>query len=122
MAGFMKLTKRLNSNVIGVVAGSDFKHPSVPYCYIGRAEAGKFLGIFQKYSFDKLMIYGNKIDDYVFSRDDVAETKVIGTNVLFTLSGKQYIGTKYDVAFKNGKKAVITIAANDAKIADNVLM
>lgn len=122
MATFMKLTKRMNSNWIGIVNGSDFKHASMPYSYIGRAENGKFLGIIQKYAFDKLMIYGEKIDDYVFSREDVAETKVIGTNVLFTMAGKQKMGTKYEVLFKNGKKAILTVVANSAQIVDNVLL
>ncbi len=119
---FMTLTKRMNSNWIGVVSGNDFKDPSMPFCYIGRAEAGKFLGFIQKYAFDKLMIYGEKIEDFVFSREDVAESKVIGTNVPFTMSGHQKIGTKYEVSFKNGKKAVITVVANSAQIVDNVLM
>lgn len=119
---FMTLTKRMNSNWIGIVSGSDFKHPTMPFCYIGRAEDGKLLGLIQKYAFDKLMIYGEKIEDYVFSRDDVAESKVIGTNVPFTMSGKQKIGTKYEVSFKNGKKAIITVVANSAQIVDNVLI
>ena len=119
---FMTLTKRMNSNWIGIVNGSDFKHPSTPFCYIGRAEAGKFLGFIQKYAFDKLMIYGEKIEDYVFSRDDVVESKVIGTNVPFKMSGKQKIGTKYEVSFKNGKKAVITVVADLVQIVDNVLL
>lgn len=122
MASFMKLTKRLNSNWIGIVNGADFKHPSMPFSYIGRAENGKFLGIIQKYAFDKLMIYGEKIDDFVFSREDVLESKVIGTNVTFTMSGHQKIGTKYEVTFKNGKKAIITVVGNSAQIVDNVLL
>ena len=122
MASFMKLTKRLNSNLIGTVAGSDFKHSSMPFCYLGRAEDGKFLGLFQKYAFDKLMIYGEKIDDYVFSRNEVAETKVIGTNVFFKLGSQQKMGTKYDVLFKDGRKAVITVVANCAQVVDNVLL
>jgi hypothetical protein len=119
---FMTLTKRMNSNWIGIVSGGDFKHPSMPFCYLGRAEDGKFLGFIQKYAFDKLMIYGEKIEDYIFSREDVSESKVIGTNVPFTMSGKQKIGTKYEVSFKNGKKAVITVVANSAQIVDNVLL
>ena len=119
---FMTLTKRLNSNLIGLVSGPDFKHPSMPLCYIGRAEDGKLLGFIQKYAFDKLMIYGEKIEDYIFSRDDVAESKIIGTNVPFAMGSQQKVGTKYEVSFKNGKKATITIVANAATIADNVLM
>ena len=119
---FMTLTKRMNSNWIGIVAGSDFKHPSMPYCYIGRAEEGKMLGFLQKYAFDKLMIYGEKIEDFIFSREDISESKVIGTNVPFTMSGKQKIGTKYEVSFKNGKKAIISIVANSVQITDNVLL
>ena len=102
--------------------GGDFKHPSMPFCYLGRAEDGKFLGILQKYAFDKLMIYGEKIEDFIFSRDEVAESKVIGTNVPFTMSGKQKIGTKYEISFTNGKKAVITVVANATQIVDNVLL
>ena len=40
------------------------------------------------------MIYGEKIDDFIFSREDVKESKIIGTNVPFTMSGQQKIGTK----------------------------
>ena len=122
MASFMKLAKRLNSNWIGIVNGADFKHASMPFSYIGRAEDGKFLGIFQKYSFNKLMIYGEKIDDFIFSREDVQETKVIGTNVPFTMSGQQKIGTKYEVLFKDGRKAILTVVANSTQIVDNVLI
>ena len=122
VASFMTLTKRMNNNWIGIVGGSDFKHPSTPYCYIGRAEDGKAFGFLQKYSFDKLMIYGEKIEDFIFSRDDISESKVIGTNVAFTMSGKQKFGTKYEVCFKNGKKAIITIVANSVQIVDNILL
>ena len=47
---FMKLTKRMNSNWIGIVSGGDFKHPSMPFCYLGRAEDGKFLFFLQKFT------------------------------------------------------------------------
>ena len=122
MAGFMKMTKRLNSNLLGSVAGGDFKNGSLPSAYLGRAEDGKFLGIFQKYANDKLLIYGEHIDDFIFSHSDVAEAKTVGTNVAFRLMSHQYIGTKYEITFKNGKKAVICVPANQAYLVDNVIL
>lgn len=122
MAGFMKMTKRLNSNVIGTVTGSDFRNGTLPYAYLGRAEDGKFLGIFQKYASDKLMIYGEKLDDFIFSRDDIAEGKVIGTNVSFKCLSNMYIGSKYEISFKNGKKAVICVPAAQACLIDNIIL
>ena len=49
MAGFFKMFKRLNSNVLGVVTGADFKNGSYPFAYLGKGE---------KSDKDKLMIYG----------------------------------------------------------------
>ena len=119
---FWQLTKRMNSNMIGIVSGSDFKHPSMPYCYIGRAENGKILGFIQRYSFNKLMIYGEKIDDFIFSHEDIQESKVLESNVRFNALGKNLIGTKYEVSFLNGKKAIIYITQNNITISDNVLL
>ena len=68
------------------------------------------------------MIYGEKIDDFIFSREDVKESKIIGTNVPFTMSGQQKIGTKYEILFNDGRKAILTVVANSAQIVDNVLL
>jgi len=96
MAGFWKLTKRLNSNNIGVVTGSDFRNGSLPNAYLGRKEEGKFLGIFQKYSSTQLLIYGEKIEDYVFGKEDTLVTIQID-QMLAERFGMEYVdsdGTK----------------------------
>ena len=113
MGNFMKMTKRLNSNVIGVVTGSDFKNGNLPIAYLGRAEDGKFLGLIQKYKTDKLMIYGEKIEDVIFGKEDIISVSVLSPDTFFkSVSNKQGRGPKYEVKFKDGKTAILSVHAN----------
>ena len=122
MAGFLQLTKRLNSNNIGIVTGSDFRNGSLPYAYLGRAEDGKTLGIFQKYSNEKLLIYGEKIEDFVFGKSDIASVNVIQQQAYFKMANNQQkMGPKYEIKFKNGKAAIIAVPANDAYKVEQII-
>lgn len=122
MAGFWKLTKRLNSNNIGVVTGSDFRNGSLPNAYLGRKEEGKFLGIFQKYSSTQLLIYGEKIEDYVFGKEDIESATVLQQECYFKMGGNQQkIGPKYQVVFKDGKSAIIAVPSNDAFKVERII-
>ena len=40
MAGFFKLMLRMNSNMLGVVTGSDFRNGNLPSAYLGKGEKG----------------------------------------------------------------------------------
>lgn len=113
MAGFMTMFKRLNSNVYGMVTGNDFKNGSLPFAYLGKGE---------KEHKGKLMIYGEKIDDFVFSNEDVASAKILQEEVLFKwLNNKQAKGPKYEVKFKNGKTAIISVPSNSAFLLENII-
>lgn len=113
MAGFFTMFKRLNSNNFGVVTGSDFRNGSLPYAYLGRGE---------KENKDKLMIYGEKLDDFVFGREDVESAKVLQQETYFKMgSNQQKKGSKYEIKFKNGKVAIIAIPANDAYRLESVI-
>lgn len=106
MAGFFKMFKRLNSNYWGVVTGSDFQNGKLPNAYLGKADDG---------SKNKLMIYGEKLDDYIFGKEDILSVNVIQQEAYFKMgSNQQKIGPKYQIKFKDGKSAVIAIPANDA--------
>lgn len=122
MGNFMKMTKRLNSNVIGIVSGSDFKNGNLPIAYLGRAEDGKFLGFIQKYSNSKLMIYGENLEDFIFGKDDIYSVNVVASNIAFrTVSNKPARGTKYEVKFKNGKTAILSVHDTAQIFVDAVL-
>ena len=122
MGNFMKMTKRLNSNVIGVVSGSDFKNGTLPIAYLGRAEDGKFLGFIQKYSTTKLMIYGEHMEDFIFERADIFSVNIIAPDTVFkTVSNKSVRGAKYEVKFKNGKTAILAVHAAMQTLVDAVL-
>lgn len=122
MAGFWKLTKRLNSNNIGVVTGADFRNGSLPNAYLGRKEEGKFLGIFQKYSSTELLIYGEKVEDYVFGKEDIESATVIQQESYFKMgSNQQKMGPKYQIVFKDGKSAIIAVPANAAYMVERVV-
>ena len=113
MAGFFKMFKRLNSNVLGVVTGADFKNGSYPFAYLGKGE---------KSDKDKLMIYGEKIEDFVFSKEEVASAKVLQQEVTFKGVGNtMYKGPKYEIRFKNGKVAIISIPAAEAYKLENLI-
>ncbi len=122
MANLLKLTKRLNCNNIGVVTGSDFRNGNLPNAYLGRAEEGKTLGIFTKYSKEKLLIYGEKVEDFVFGKDDVQSAKVMQQEAYFKMgANNQKMGPKYEVKFKNGKTAIIAVPANDAYKVEQII-
>lgn len=113
MAGFFKMFKRLNFNQMGIVTGSDFRNGSLPYAYLGKADDG---------SKGKLMIYGEKIEDYVFGKEDIQSAQVIQAEAFFKMSNnKQKLGPKYEIKFKNGKTAVISVPANEAYKIEQVI-
>ncbi len=113
MAGFFKMFKRLNFNQWGIVTGSGFRNGSLPYAYIGKADDG---------SKGKLMIYGEKIEDFIFDKNDIHSAKVSQEDALFKMgANKQYRGPKYEVMFKNGKTAIIAIPANMAYKIESVI-
>lgn len=113
MAGFFTMFKRLNSNQMGIVTGSDFRNGSLPHAYLGRGE---------KENKGKLMIYGEKIEDFVFSKEDISTVNVLQQAAYFKMgSNQQKIGPKYEIKFKNGKIAIIAIPANDAYKLESVI-
>ena len=114
MAGFFKMMLRMNSNMIGVVTGTDFRNGNLPMAYLGEGE---------KENKGKLMIYGEKLDDYVFGKEDVASCTVLQQETPFKMANNQQkIGPKYQVKFKDGKVAMICIPANQAFRLENVIM
>ncbi|MCH5148521.1 MAG: hypothetical protein J1G05_04060 [Clostridiales bacterium] len=113
MAGFFKMMKRLNLNQMGIVTGSDFSNGKLPNAYLGKADDG---------SKDKLMIYGEKIEDFIFGKEDVGSAKIIQQEALFKMgNNKQKLGPKYEVKFKSGKTAIICIPANDAYKLEQII-
>ena len=113
MAGFFKMFLRLNGNVIGMVTGSDFRNGKLPFAYLGKGEKGNR---------DKLMIYGEKLDDYLFDKSNVDAVVAVAQNVAFKFLGnKTYSGTKYEIKFKDGKSAIIHIPQNDTFKFENVV-
>ncbi len=114
MAGFFKMMLRMNTNMIGIVTGSDFRNGNLPMAYLGKGE---------KENKGKLMIYGEKLADYVFGREDVASCTVVQQEAYFKMgNNQQKVGPKYQVKFKDGKVATICIPANDAYRLENVIM
>ena len=95
---------RLNTNVMGMVTGSDFKNGKLPSAYLGKGK---------KENKGKLMIYGEKLEDYFFDKSTIDSIVTRGSGVTFKLLGKTYIGTQYEVKFKDGKTAIISIPQND---------
>ena len=114
MAGFFKLMLRMNSNMLGVVTGSDFRNGNLPMAYLGKGE---------KENKGKFMIYGEKLDDFVFGKEDVASCEILQQEANFKMTNNQTkVGPKYQVKFKNGKTAIICIPAHDAYIFENVIL
>lgn len=114
MAGFFKMMIRMNTNMLGSVTGADFRNGNLPMAYLGRGE---------KENKGKLMIYGEKLDDFVFGKEDVASCELVQQECHFKMNGNQpKRGPKYQVKFKNGKTATICIPANDAFRFENVVM
>ena len=104
----------MNTNMIGSVTGSDFRNGNLPMAYLGMGE---------KENKDKLMIYGEKLDDFIFGKEDVASCELVQQQCYFKMNGNQQkLGPKYQVKFKNGKEAIICIPANAANRFENVVM
>ena len=113
MASFFKMLKRLNFNQYGIVTGSDFRNGSLPYAYLGKADNGEK---------GKLMIYGEKIEDFIFDKSDVASAKILQQEAYFKMgSNQQKCGPKYEAKFNNGKTAIIAIPANGAYLVEQVI-
>ena len=115
MATFMQVTKRMNSNILGVVTGSNWTSEKYPMSYLGFAEVGKILfGLLPKVDRNKLMIYGVGLDDYIFGKDDIEKVSIIEEKAVVTIGSQKRFGPKYKFEFKNGKTAIITIASEDS--------
>ena len=122
MATFMQVTKRINSNVIGVVTGSEWTSAKYPVSYIGFAEAGKaLLGLVTKKDVNHLMIYGVGIDDYVFGKEDVAKVTLVEEKAVIAVGSQRDYGPKYKVEFKDGKTAYISIQQASVAQVDRII-
>ena len=122
MATFMQVTKRINSNVIGVVTGSEWTSAKYPVSYIGFAEAGKaLLGLVTKKDVNHLMIYGVGIDDYVFGKEDVAKVTLVEEKAVIAVGSQRAYGPKYKVEFKDGKTAYISIQQASVAQVDRII-
>ena len=118
MANFLTLTGRLNSNCFGEVTSNDF--------HAGTNKSGTVkIGAIYVGSGDKkgssMMIYGLGFDDYIFGPQDVYSMKCVSNNTNVKINGQLYHGgSKYQVAFKDGKKAFLNIAANYVDRIENL--
>jgi len=112
MAGFFTMFLRLNFNVLGRVTGSDFKNGKLPFAYLGKGK---------KENKGKLMIYGEKLEDYYFDKSNIESVTVMGAGITFKFLGnKTYLGTQYEVKFKDGKTAIIAIPENQTPIFERI--
>lgn len=115
MATFMKVTKRMNSNILGVVTGADFTNEKYPKSYLGFAEVGKmFFGLLPKVDRSKLMIYGVGFDDYIFGKENVEKATMLEEKAVLTVGNQKRFGPKYKINFKDGKTAIVTVASADS--------
>lgn len=122
MATFMQVTKRINSNVIGVVTGSEWTSAKYPVSYIGFAEAGKaMLGLITKKDLNHLMIYGVGIDDYVFGKDNIVKATLVEEKTVIAVGNQRVYGPKYKVEFKDGKSAFISIQNASVPQVDRII-
>ncbi len=122
MASFIKVTKRINSNVLGTVSGSHWTSDKFPVSYIGLAETGKkILGIIPKLDRNKLMIYGVGFDDYIFGKEDVKKAELIEEKAVFRIGNQSVFGPKYKFEFNDGKTAIITVGTADSYKLDTVI-
>ena len=122
MATFMQVTKRINSNVIGVVTGSEWTSAKYPVSYIGFAEAGKALfGLVTKKDVNHLMIYGVGIEDYVFGKENIAKTTLVEEKTVIAVGSQKVYGPKYQVEFKDGKTALIAIQQSSVAQIDRII-
>ena len=112
MAGFFKMFKRLNFNLLGVVTCSDFRNGKLPHAYLGKGE---------KENKGKLMIYGEKLDDYVFDKSDIVSANIIAQEIVFPFNGKRIVGPKYEVKFKDGKIAIFCVGSARAYKIDSII-
>ncbi len=106
--GFFKTMLRMNLTRIGNVSGSKYAH-----CYISTAK---------KDGAPALLIFGTKHEDFIFTKDDVTETKLVSAGAMTTMDGKPKIANTYQVTFKNGTTAVITVPVASSSKIENVLM
>ncbi|MBO7149307.1 MAG: hypothetical protein J6V71_00270 [Clostridia bacterium] len=122
MATFMQVTKRINSNVIGVVTGPEWTSMKYPTSYIGFAEAGKaFFGLTTKKDMNHLMIYGVGIEDYVFGKEDIAKTTLVEEKSVIAVGSQRVYGPKYKVEFKDGKTAYVSIQQSSVVQVDRII-
>lgn len=113
MAGFFKMMLRMNTNVIGMVTGSSFKNGKLPFAYLGKGE---------KENKGKLMIYGEKLEDYIFDKSSIESVVTVSTDAVFKfMANKTYTGTKYEVKFVDGKSAIIQIPQMDVSKFENIV-
>ena len=118
MANFMTVTMRINSNWFGEATSNDF-HPAKNKS--GTVQVGAiYVGSGDKTG-SSLMLYGVGFDDYIFKPDDISHMKCINNNVPVKYNGKVIPGgSKYQVIFKDGKKAFLNIAAKYVDRIENL--
>ncbi|MBQ2894320.1 MAG: hypothetical protein IKC58_01510 [Clostridia bacterium] len=115
MATFMQVTKRLNSNKVGYVSGSDWTSAKYPMAYLGFKETGSILfGLIPKVDRTKLMIYGVGIEDYFFDKSNIKSATIIEQQSTFVQGKNRYIGPKYKIEFNDGKSAIIFVPSGDS--------
>ena len=122
MATFMKVTKRINSNLVGVVTGSEWTNEKNPKAYLGFEEAGKILfGLMTKINKNKLMIYNVGIEDYVFGKEDVIKITIVEENAVANVGSLRFNGPKYKFDFKDGKSAFVCVNNADSYKIEKII-
>ena len=108
MGFFKNLLRNAVAGKIGEVTGSVFDGCSI-------ATSTKKDGL------PALVIYGNKIDDYVFNKNDVKEFKIIESGTLKNFGNQTLMINKYNIIFNDGKTAILSIPVGNSNSIEKIL-
>ena len=106
MGFFKNMFKNAFAAKIGIVTGSDF--------------GGGYVCMAHKDGKSALAIMKSGQEDYIFVKEDVAEFSTFETNIKFLVDREPKIGNKYRVVFKDGKSAILTVAAAHCSVIENL--
>lgn len=100
-----------------------FKSLARQFVKHGEVQSADFPHCFLNYIDEQtLLIYGPKIDDYKFGKNDIKSCTIVSSGTMISFGSTMAIGTKYQVEFNDGKKAVISVPEKSNASVAHILM
>lgn len=85
----------------------------------GTGFGGCYVGLAKKNGIPAISFFGACLkNDYIFTKDDIEDVQIIGTNAQLTARNQVRTVTKYKLKFKDGRTAICSIDTNGSFAAN----